>query len=388
MCHLASSVSERTTVWIVVVIAVAAVFGGVGYAIGHGYPSSPSSTPAAVTNSTLSILAAGTLSTTFSNLANTLVNETPGISAPTAAQTYEGSLDVTTAITSLHAAADVVALADFRLAPQLLEPTYANYEVVFGMTPEVLAYDPGMMVSSGPAFAGINSTNWPALLDRCTTSCQASSGGAFTGVPLGVWNASSDPNGYNEIFSLELQGLLFNSTHTTNVTLNQFYTGGAGGFDIPNPTLTRVEHESQAATLVSTGTVCAVITYRSFAIANHMSFVSFNATVGLNDTSPAALSTYSTLTTLITSSSGARVPVQAAPVLFAVTVPPNAQNPTLGDEFLHLLLSPAGSAVISAGGAFTPIFPGWADHPSAVPGILAPDVTSMPSWASALLPSG
>ena len=81
MCHLASSVSERTAVWIVVVMAVGAVFGGVGYAIGHGYPSSPSS------NSTLSVLAAGTLAATFSNLANTLVNETPGISAPTAAQT-------------------------------------------------------------------------------------------------------------------------------------------------------------------------------------------------------------------------------------------------------------------------------------------------------------
>ena len=64
-------------------------------------------------------------------------NETPGVPHG-AAQTYEGSLDVSTAITSLDAKVDVAALADYRLIPQLLEPNYASYEIVFGSTPEVL----------------------------------------------------------------------------------------------------------------------------------------------------------------------------------------------------------------------------------------------------------
>jgi ABC-type Fe3+ transport system substrate-binding protein len=63
----------------------------------------------------------------------------------------------------------------------------------------------------------------------------------------------------------------------------------------------------------------------------------------------------------------------------------NAPNPSLGEAFLHLLLSPQGAAILSEGGAFTPIFPGWTDNPKAVPSVLSPDVTSLPSWASALL---
>jgi hypothetical protein len=63
----------------------------------------------------------------------------------------------------------------------------------------------------------------------------------------------------------------------------------------------------------------------------------------------------------------------------------NAPNPTLGAAFLHLLLSPQGAAILSQGGAFTPIFPGWSDHPGAVPSVLAPDVVGLPTWAASIL---
>jgi len=43
--------------------------------------------------------------------------------------------------------------------------------------------------------------------------------------------------------------------------------------------------------------------------------------------------------------------------------------------------------LLAAGGAFQPIFPGWADNPSAVPSVLAPDVTALPPWAVPLLPT-
>ena len=78
----------------------------------------------------------------------------------------------------------------------MLEPTYASYEVVFGTTPEVLAYDPSVA-----GFSGINSTNWPTKL--------IDTGRQRSVAPLGVWNASTDPNGYNEIFSLMLEGMLY-----------------------------------------------------------------------------------------------------------------------------------------------------------------------------------
>jgi molybdate/tungstate transport system substrate-binding protein len=356
----------------VVVILVAAGAGGLGFVAGYEYKTTPStpSSPQAVANSTLSVLGAGTLNTLFPTLANLLVNETPGITAPSAAQTYEGSLDVTTAITSLGAKADVAALADFRLAPQMLEPKYAGYEVVFGSTPEVLAFNPSIA-----AFNGINSSNWAEkLVTDVTTHGNA---------PLAVWNASTDPNGYNEIFSLELQGLLYNQSATK--FYSTFYGGASGAPAVPSSTTTLVEHESQAATLLGKGVVSALITYRSYAVVNHLSYVSFDPIVGLEANNSTALSDYAQVTSTIVSSTGSFATVHAAPVLFAVTVPSNAPNPALGAAFLHLLLSPQGSAVLSAGGAFNPIFPGWSDNPSSVPSVLAPDVTGLPSWASAFL---
>jgi len=360
-----------TSVWVVVVMVVAAGVAGLGFFAGYEYRGSPASSPSAITNSTLSILGAGTLNSVFPQVADALVNETPGISAPTAAQTYEGSLDVTTAISALAAKVDVAAVADFRLIPQLLKPTYANYEVVFGSTPEVLVYNPSVA-----AFDGINASNWGTkLLAAVSTSGVA---------PFAVWNASTDPNGYNEIFSMMLQGMLYAGGNTSAV-YGHFYSGAPGSFAVPNPSITKNEKEGQAASLVKTGVVSSLITYRSYAALNHLTYVTLDPIVGLGANTSTALADYAKLSTTILSASGASESVFPAPVLFAVTVPTNAPNPSLGAAFIHLLLSPQGAAILSAEGAFSPIFPGWADAPGAVPPVLAPDVVPMPAWAANFL---
>jgi molybdate/tungstate transport system substrate-binding protein len=294
----------------------------------------------------------------------------PGISAPPSTQTYEGSLDVTTAISSTHTPADVAAVADFRLIPSMLEPTSASYEVVFGSTAEALVYDAAL-----PAFHGINTSNWAEkLLNDVNTAGNK---------PMAVWNASTDPNGYNEIFTLELQGLLYNGSAATYY--NPLYSGSPGTPAVPNPTRTILEKEAQAATLIKTGVVSALITYQSYAMENDLSYVPLNPIVGLAANNSTALADYAQLsTTIYGGSPGTFETVYPAPVLFAVCVPATAPNPTLGAAFLHVLLSPRGNAILEAGG-FTPIFPGWVDHEGAVPSVLAPDVTPMPSWAGAFL---
>ncbi len=357
-------------VLVVIVVVVAAAAAGIGFVGGYEYKTSPAAHPAAAENSTLSVLGAGTLDTLFPEIANELVNETPNITAPAAAQTYEGSIDITTAITTLASKADVAAVADCRLIPQLLEPKFADWEVVFGTTPEVLVYN-----ASLPAFAGINSTNWAwKLVKDVETSGNAK---------FAVWNASTDPNGYNEIFSLMLQGLLYNGS--ASYFYDTFYGGPANAPAIPNATTTIGEHESQGATLIKTGVVSALITYRSFAIVNHLSYVNFDPIVGLVANNTTAFTDYGKISTTIVSSTGSFAPVVPVPILFAVTVPTNAPNPGLGAAFIHLLLSPQGEAILTQGGAFTPIFPGWVDKSNAVPSVLAPDVTAPPAWASSFI---
>jgi molybdate/tungstate transport system substrate-binding protein len=365
--------AAATSVWIVVVIVVAAGVGGAGFFAGYEYRGSPAASPSATVNATLSILGAGTLSVTFPALANELVSQNPQYTAPAAAQTYEGSLDVTTAITTLAAKADVAALADFRLAPSLLEPTYASYEVVFAQTQEVLLYN-----ANYTTFDGINASNWGAKLVATT----AAGGDAR----LGIWNASTDPNGYNEIFSMMLQGELYGGT--TSSIYGNFYAGAPGDFANPNPATTILEHESQAASLVETGVVSSVITYLPIAVQTtwpaYVHDVVFNPIVGLGANNSTALSDYAALSTEILDAAGGLSKVVPAPILFAATVPSNAPNAALGALFLNLLLSPQGSKFLAADG-WTPISPGWADRPSAVPGPIAPDVTTLPSWAAPFL---
>ncbi len=360
-----------TAVWIVVLIVVAAAVGGVGFYAGYEYRGSPAASPSTAANNTLSILGAGTLTYTFPMLANALVNETPGITAPAAAQTYEGSLDVTTAITTTGAKTDVAALADFRLIPQLLQPTYASYEVVFAQTQEVLIYN-----ASLPVFNGVNSSNWGWKLVQDVTSGNK---------PMAVWNASTDPNGYNEIFSMMLQGQIYNGSVTS--VYNQIYSGAPGDYATPIANRALLEHESQAANLINTGVVSALITYKAVAIQNNLHYVLLNPIVGLGANNSTALADYAKLSTQIIGSSGTPTSVVPAPILFAATVPSNAPNPALGALFLHLLLSPQGSAILAEENAWTPIFPGWSPTPAAVPGLLQPDVTSLPAWATPFVPS-
>jgi len=361
--------AAATPVWIVVVIVVAAGVAGLGFFAGYEYRGSPASSTSTVENQTLSILGAGTLAAFLPDIANDTLPLDPGATDPAAAQTYEGSLDITGALTT-GAKADGAVVADFRLIPSLLEPTTASYEVVFAQTPEVLVYN-----ASITAFGGINSSNWGTTLVTAIATDGAP--------PLGVWNASTDPNGYNEIFDMMLQGLIVGGGNAS--VYSHFYEGTPGGYATPNPSTTKLEHESQAATLVKSGVVSAVITYRSYAIANHLTYVSFNPIVGLFANNSSALTDYAKLGTEILSSSGTLETVHPAPVLFAATVPKDAPNPALGAEFLEVLLSPEGQAVLSQGGAFTPLQPAWTDQPSQVPAVLAPDVTSLPAWASGLL---
>jgi molybdate/tungstate transport system substrate-binding protein len=370
MWEFPTSMVAATSVWIVVLLVVAAGAAGAGFAVGVLYRGSSAVAPTAVENGTLSVLAAGTLNAFFPAVASALASETPGVTAPAAAQTYEGSWDVTTAVASLGARADVAAVADFRLIPSALEPAYASYEVVFATSPEVLVYN-----ASVPAFDGINASNWGADL----VAAVATPGVA----PFAVWNASTDPNGYNEIFSMMLQGVVFGGGNAS--VYARFYLGTPGGYATPNPSVTRIEKEAQAAALVRTGVVSAAITYRAYAVANRLSFVTFDPIVGLQANATAALDDYARLSTEILSSAGGLVTVRPAPVLFAATVPSDAPNAALGAAFLHLLVSPQGAAILGAGGAFSPIFPAWVDHTAPVPPVLAPDVVPLPPWASGLL---
>ncbi|MCI4348613.1 MAG: substrate-binding domain-containing protein [Thermoplasmata archaeon] len=343
---------------ILLVAALMVVSAGTGYAVSalalHGAPAPG---PSEVSH-TLWISAAGTLGAIFPKLANDLANLTPGISVPTASQQYQGSIAAIQAAIGHSPAFDIVASADYRLIPRLMEPGQASWEAIFATTPEVLAYDPSVS-----ALSGITTANW-------TTKLEA------TGVTLGVANASVDPNGYNAIFVLELEGLLENGNASS--VYGHFFSTPPGSLALANPTTARVEPEAQAATLLTTHEISAFLIYRSYAIQHHLSYVDLDPRVNLGNLSTSAITFDARASTMILGGAGGTTVLRGAPIAFAVTVPTPSTNATLGALFVHLLLSPRGVGELSAAG-FTPVFPGWADKTALVPPLLAPDVVAMPS---------
>ncbi|MCI4331572.1 MAG: extracellular solute-binding protein [Thermoplasmata archaeon] len=328
------------------VIIVAAAFLLVGVAVGYELRGPAPSSPQAQASQTLSVTAAGTLGTVFPQVADALANNSPGVQVPSASQQYEGSILALNAIAQLHQSYDVAAAADYHLIPSLLESSNAGWEVGFASTPEALAYDP-----TASALSGINATNWPQKIGQ-------------PGVRMGVANASTDPNGYNEIFSLQLEGLEQNGSLAS--VYGHFFTTPVGSYAVTNPATAKIEPETQAALLLSTHVVQVFIIYQSYAVSHHLSYVPLDHSVSLGSTAPADVTNYAKASTEILTASGATQLVRGAPVIFSATVPTNAPNPQLGTEFVDLLISAEGGQLLQAAG-FTPLVPAWLQSIGTVP---------------------
>jgi ABC-type molybdate transport system substrate-binding protein len=352
-------VARTIGVVVVVLIAVLAGFVGGWYARGSG------STSSGPTTTTLALIAAGSLGPILPAFASNFANETPGVQAPLSAQLYEGSLAAATALTQLGQPYDTFVAADFRVIPQHVEPTAASWEVVFAADPMVLAYD-----ASDPALAHLNTSNWANVIVQ-------------SGATLATPNASSDPLGYNAIFTIELQDAL-DGSH--GAFYSHFFTGPIGGFAQPVVSVTKIVPETQASAVLSTGTVDTYLIYRSYAVADHLSYVSLSPHVNLGAYDPASVANDSTASTTILSGTSTKV-VTGAPVLFAATVPKTAPNVPLGIAFVAYLLSNQTVSAWTADG-FSVIAPAWTDHPSAMPGAVAgfapESLPAVPAYLAAL----
>jgi ABC-type molybdate transport system substrate-binding protein len=364
MWHIATTVRPvlRSALTLgVVLVAVAAGLLGGWYL--HATAASSSGGP-----QTLSVIGAGSLAPVLPAFASAFANATPGVSAPLAAQLYEGSTAAASALTLPGQPYDLFVSADFRTIPQHLEAPHASvatWEVVLAADPLVLAYAPG-----APGLSGINASNWDQKI-------------VGAGVTLGVPNASADPLGANAIFALELTDRL---THQGGSFYAHFFQGAMGALATPT-SVTKYVSENVAATALSTGEVSTFLIYRSYAIVEHLSYVPLNASVDLGSFDPTDVAGYARVNT--TELSGTSTEVKAgAPVLFALTVPGSAPDYPLGLSFAAYLLSNATAVAWSADG-FTPLAPLWTDAPAHLPSALAGTapggIAPLPSYLAALL---
>jgi molybdate/tungstate transport system substrate-binding protein len=361
MWQNATSMSPRTLAILAVIAALVAL--GAGFAAGWlargpGSDSNSGTGAPATDVDTFTLVGAGSLNVVLPPVIASFANQSPGVQAPSASQTYEGSIAALHSISQLHQAWDVAVAADYRLIPQILEPTYAGYELIFAADPVVLAYNPSVS-----ALAGINASNWGTDIQRA-------------GVALGVANASSDPLGYAAIFALQLEGELLDGSPSS--VYSHFFTGAPGTLAVPVAGTTKLASETVAATDLSGGAVQAFLVYESYAKSAGLTYLPLPWQVNLGGDNSTDLSLYAKASTAIEGTDGSPQTVTGSPVLFAATVPTNAPNPELGQLFLAYLVSvPVEARLASAG--FVSLATPWTDEPNHLPDALAATTQPLPS---------
>jgi ABC-type molybdate transport system substrate-binding protein len=341
------------------VVGAVVVVGSAGFA--GGWLLKPAA-GASSSSQTLSVIAAGSLAPILPAFVSAYAATVAGVQAPISAQLYEGSSTAASSLAGGQQPYDLFVAADFRTIPSDLEspaPSVASWEVVFASDPIVLAYEP-----TDTTLSGISATNW------WTKIVQA-------GVVLGAPNASADPLGANAIFTLELQDA---ASGLSSALYGHFFKGSEGALATPTSSTLYVS-ENVAATALSSGEVNAFLIYRSYAVADHLSYLNLSAGVDLGGTNASDVSGYAGATTTVLSGTGTKLE-KGAPVLFSLTVPSTASSRELGLSFAAYLLSNA-SAPTWASYGFAPLVPQWSDAPSRVPAMLS----GSPSTGVAVLPS-
>ena len=296
--------------------------------------SSPSTTSSASpTTGTLIVFGAGTLAQPFSQEITAFEKQYPGVSVHSQ---FGASGNMVKDITQLKEPADVLGVADYSLIPSEMFGTgakrFATWYVGFVSNEITFAY-----TSHSKGANKITSSNWYKVL-------------AEPGVRIGRSTPAADPSGYQILQMLKLAQRYYHDPGLSAAILK----------NSPNSLIAQVETSLTAA--LQTGEIDYLAIYRSSALEDHFRYLHLPAQINLAD--PSLASTYSTVTV-----QGVTGPTTGKPIIYALTVPTKAPNPTLGEKFVAFVLGSKGRAIMRSNG-FVIVSPALASSTSAVPASL------------------
>ena len=329
---------------VVALLCLALAIAGCGSSQSSISSTASKSSSAASTNSgkTLIVFGAGTLATPWALEIAAFKAEHPGI---TVHSEFGASGDRVKAITELGEPADVLGVADYSLIPAEMFGTgtkqFATWYVGFVSNQITFAY-----TSHSKGAGQLTPTNWYRVL-------------AQPGVHIGRSNPAADPSGYQILQMLKLaQGYYHDSSISASVLKN-------------SPDSSVAETETSLIGALQSGQIDYLAIYRSDALQNHFKYIHLPAQISLSD--PALAKTYATVTTQGATGSS----VKAKPIIYGMTVPTNAPDRALGEQFVAFVLSPQGQAIMRANG-FVVLSPALASDQSAVPASIRPLTRSWP----------
>jgi molybdate/tungstate transport system substrate-binding protein len=117
-----------------------------------------------------------------------------------------------------------------------------------------------------------------------------------------------------------------------------------------SPDSSVAETETSLLAALQSGQIDYLAIYKSNALEDHLKYISLPAQINLSDQSMAA--SYETVSV----DAGSLGTLTAKPIIYGLTIPSNAPDAALGQQFIGFVLSRQGQAIM-AGNGFTVISP-------------------------------
>ena len=240
-----------------------------------------------------------------------------------------GSVAAVRQITEMGRSCDVLAVADYKLIPELMWPEHADWFVIFATNEMVIAYTGGSCYSDvvGP-------DNWPEILCR-------------EDVSIGRADPAQDPCGYRTLLVWKLAEIYYDDPGLYERLLERS----------PQPTRPK-SHD--LLVLLEQGLLDYAFLYKSVAMQYGFSYVDLPPEVDLGHEEFSDL--YSSISVEVEGLGEVRGEV----IRYAITIPKNARHPDLAVKFLELLLGDEGASILESCGQ-NPIRPGLASGYENIP---------------------
>lgn len=240
-----------------------------------------------------------------------------------------GSVKAVRKVTDLGKKADVVAVADYTLIPQLMVPNYTDFYVLFATNEIVIAFTGNSKYADE-----ITSDNWYEILAR-------------PGVTFGFSDPNQDPCGYRSVMVMKLADYYYGKPvfetlveENTNIYYNGSVIVAPKELQVRGDKVVIRPKETDLVGLVESGSLDYFFIYKSVAEQHSLKYITLPDEINLKDFSKADF--YGKVSIYLGSTGKV---ITAKPIVYGVTVPKDAPHRELAMEFLRFMLGENGRRV-------------------------------------------
>jgi molybdate/tungstate transport system substrate-binding protein len=337
-----TGISKTFAIVIIAIVAVAAI-GGVWYY-----------TTLKPEEKVLKVFCAGSLTLPFEDIEAKFEADHPNVDVQLEPA---GSVACVQKITESGEECDVLASADYSLIPSMMmtaESNYADWYIIFAVNRMTLAYTDNSKYADE-----ITADNWYEILRR-------------SDVKWGFSDPNLDPCGYRSPMVIQLaeqeygDDMIFEDLIEANsdITVSEdagVYLIDANMTDL-NPNTDRLmirEKSVELVTFVQEGGLDYAFEYSSVAKQHGLKYLELPPSIDLSSTDYANVYKTVKIEKTTTTSTG-------APIVYGLTIPKNAPNPALAEEFVKYIINESGQTIMSNSGQ-PPVVPAVTNDISMIP---------------------